>query len=164
VLGLVLVAIALIAGGGIFLLLANPGKTAQGGGTTPTSAPRITPTAGVTLTPSPTAVVLDTNTASALVQEYFDDINAKRYDAAYDLLSSEWQQTQSRQNFISGYQKTVQDTLTILNAVDQGDGTVKVNVTLQAQNTDGTVNYAGFYLVTIENGKLVLLRGNLKQQ
>jgi len=164
VLALVLVAIALIAGGGIFLLLGHSGAGPQANGTTPTSAPGITPTAGVTVTPSPTAVALNTDTASALVQEYFADINAKQYDAAYDLLSPQWQQTQTRQNFIDGFQNTVQDTLTILSATVQSDGTVKVNVTLQAENTDSTKNYAGYYLVTKENGQLLLLRGNLIQQ
>jgi hypothetical protein len=162
----VLVAVALIAGGGIFLVLANTGKTAQKGGPTTTTTLGVTPTPGVTVTPapSPTAVALTTDTATSLVQQYFADINAKEYSAAYDLLSTEWQQRQSRQNFIDGYAKTIKDTITSLSATDQGDGTVKVNIAFQAQNTDGTVNYAGYYLVTKENEKLVLLKGVINQQ
>ncbi len=166
VLALVLVAIALIAGGGIFLLLAKSGPTSQGNGSTPTTAPGITPTTGVTVTPnpSPTPVVLNTANATALVQQFYADINAKDYNAAYDLTSTEWQQTQTRQNFINGYQNTVQDTLTVDSAEKLADGTIQVDVHLQAQNTTGIVNYAGYYVVTKENGKLVLLRGNLNQQ
>jgi hypothetical protein len=121
---------------------------------TPTTAP----------SPSPTAVVLDTDTAQQLVEQFYTDINAKQYDAAYNLLSPEWQQTQSRQNFDNGYQDTVMDTLTINNAQQLSAATVQVNVQLVAQNTNGTVTYVGYYIVTIENGQLLLLKGDLNQQ
>ncbi len=164
VVALVLIAIALIAGGGIFLALAKGGTTPQANKPTPTATTGMTPTAGITPTPSPTEVVLDPDTASALVEQFYADINAQDYDDAYNLLSPQWQQTQSKQNFIDGFQNTVKDTLTVLGAADQSDGTVKVNVTLQAENTDGTTDYAGYYLVIEENGQLLLLKGDLNPQ
>jgi hypothetical protein len=167
VLAVVLVALALIVGGGLFLILHGSGGNPQANGATPTSAPGTVQTPGITptpgVTPSPTPVVLNTETASALIQQYYDDINAKDYNAAYDLLSPEYQAKQSRQSFISGFQNTVHDTLTIDNAVPRSDGTVEVDIHLQAQETSGTSNFAGYYIVTKENGKLLILTANIKK-
>lgn len=163
VLALVLVALILIAGGGAVLAFHPFGGNPQTNNPTPTTAPGVTQTPGVTVTPSPTAVVLNPQTASALVQQYFAYINAKNYDAAYDLLSPEWQQTQSRQNFKDGFQNTIQDTLTIDNATQLANGTVEVDIHLTAQETGGTKNFSGYYIVTKENGKLLLLRAKINQ-
>ncbi len=169
VLALVLVALALIAGGSAFLLLRGFGGNQQANGITPTSAPGVTQTPGITptpgVTPSPTQVVLTPDTASDIIQQYYDYINAKNYDAAYDLFAPELQQMQSRQEFINGFNTTAHDTLTIVNAKMADNKTAEVDVTLQAEQTDGTVkNYAGYYLVTKENGKLLILKGNLQEQ
>jgi hypothetical protein len=160
VLALALVALVLIVGGGVVLAF-RLGGNLQGNGPTLTTSPGTTQTAGVT--PSPTAVVLNPETAKALLQQFYTYINAKNYDAAYDLLSPEWQQTQPRQGFKDGFQNTIQDTLTIDNAVPLPDGTVEVDIHLQAQETGGTRNFAGYYIVTKENGKLLLLQAKINQ-
>lgn len=161
VLAVALVTLAVIVGGGLFLILHGSGGNPQGNGITPTSAPGTTQTpGGPTVTPSPTQVVLNTTTGSALIQQYFDDINAKNYDAAYNLLSPEYlqQHPQSRQSFAAGFKNTRQDILMIDNAVQQADGTVQVNIHLQAVQTNGTVkNFSGYYIVTQENGQLLIL-------
>jgi hypothetical protein len=160
VLALVLIALILIAGGGAVLAFHPFSGNPQANNSTPTTAPGTTQTPGG-VTPSPTTVDLNPQTASALLQQFYTYINAKNYNAAYDLLSPEWQQTQSRQKFIDGYQNTIQDTLTIDNATPRADGTVEVDMHLQAQETGGTKNFAGYYIVTKENGKLLLLRANV---
>jgi hypothetical protein len=167
IIAIVLVALALIAGGGIFLMLYNSNGTSQtNGGTTP----GVTQTAGVTATaiPSPTPVVLTNDTAKALIQQYYDDINARKYDDAYDLLAPEWQQTKSREDFVNGYQTTVSVALTILGAEPASGNTIQVDVKLKAvDNKNGsevTTNYAGYYIVTLENGKLLMLSGKVDTQ
>jgi hypothetical protein len=137
----VLVALALIAGGVALLLLRQqPGQPA--------------------LTPA---------TATALVQEFYSDVNARNYGSAYALLSKEWQQQTSFTDFSNGYQNTLKDTLTIEGTQALAGETIQVNVQLQAleQQTDGTQGtstYIGFYIIGKEDGKLRLLRGMLNQQ
>jgi hypothetical protein len=159
VLAVVLVALALIAGGSVFLLLHQSNTGGQTNHPTATTAP---------ITPSPTRVVLNGQTAGALIQQFYAYINNKQYDSAYDLLSQQYQQTQSRQNFDSGFQNTIQDTLTILKTATQSDGSVRVDVTLAAlENKNGaqvTTNYAGFYIVIIEQGQLRIQSGHLDPQ
>lgn len=162
VLALVLIALILIAGGGAVLAFHPFGGNLQGTGSTPTPVPGTTQTPGG-VTPSPAAVDLNPQTASTLLRQFYGYINAKNYDAAYDLLSPEWQQTQSRQKFIDGYQNTIKDTLTIDNATPLADGTVEVDMHLQAQETSGTKNFAGYYIVTKENGKLLFLTAKVNQ-
>jgi Double zinc ribbon len=162
-LAIVLVALALIAGGGLFLVLHQSGGNPQGNGGTPTPAPGVTQTS-VGVTPSTTPVVLTTATAKMLIQQYYDDINATNYDAAYDLLSPEYQQGQTRQGFKDGFKNTILDTLTINSAEQLSNGTIQVDIHLQAQETTGVSNYAGYYIVTKENGKLLILSADLKKQ
>ncbi len=169
VLAIVLVALALIVGGSLFLLLRQPGNGGQTAGQTATTAPGVTATATVNqVTPSPTQVVLNTTTARAVIEQYYEYINEKNYDAAYDLLSPEYQQTQSRQNFKDGFQNTINDTLMVLSAEALSDGTVQVDVTLQAlENNNGamvTSCYSGYYIVEKENGQLLIKSGNLNKQ
>ena len=97
------------------------------------------------------------------MRQFYQDINAKNYDAAYDLLSAEWQATQTRDDFTTGYQNTLLDTLTIDSSSVNADGTVQVNIHLTAEETSDTKNYAGYYIVVKENGMLLLMRGKINQ-
>ncbi len=155
VIAIVLVALVLIIGGGV--VLAHPfSSKPQGNGSTPGVTPGITQTTGPTVTPTPTEVALNQPNAEALVRQFYQDINMKNYDAAYALLSAEWQATQTLANFTTGYQNTLLDTLTIDNSAVNADGTVQVNIHLTAEETGGTKNFAGYYTVVKENGKLLL--------
>jgi hypothetical protein len=174
----VVVAMLLLGGGGaVFALrVLNTGQTT----TNPTAAPitqisptrPAAPTAGITptpvLPPTATPVLLTPDTASALIQEYYADINARNFDAAYDLYSTSYQQAHSRQSFVTGFQTFVQDTLTIQGAQTLADGTVEVDITLMAidnkNGTQVTTNYAGYYIVIIENGALRILRAKVNKQ
>lgn len=167
----VLVVLVLIVGGGILLVLHPFGGNQQANGITPTAGSGTTQTPGVTpsptMIPSPTPVVLTPETAKAVIQEYYDDINAKNYDAAYDLLAPEYQQTHPLQSFKDGYKTTVQDVLTIVGTTQVSDG-IEVDITLQATDnkngTNVTTNYAGYYVVTLEGGKLLILRAQVNKQ
>lgn len=165
VLAVVLVALALIVGGGLFLILHGSGGNPQANSKTPATTPGTTQTpGGATVTPSPTPVVLNTTTAKALIQQYYDYINAKDYNDAYNLLSPEYlqQHQQSRQSFADGFKTTRQDILMIDNAVQRADGTVEVDIHLQADQTNGTVkNFSGYYIVTQENGQLLILSAKI---
>ena len=160
---LVLVALLLIVGGGVVVAFHPFSSSPQGNGATPGVTPGITPTTGPTVSPTPTEVVLNQPNAEALVKQFYLDINAKNYDAAYDLLSAEWQATQTRDDFTTGYQNTLLDTLTIDGSSVNPDGTVQVNIRLTAEETSDTKNYAGYYIVVKENGMLLLMRGKINQ-
>ncbi len=166
VLVVVLVALALIVGGSAFLLLQGS-SSPQTNGATPTPSSGTIQTPGVTstpgITPSPTPVVLNEETASDLIRQYYDYINAKNYNAAYDLFAPALQQKQSRQNFIDGFKNTLHDTLTIESAAQQDDGNIRVDVQLKAEETGGIRYFAGYYIVTKQNEKLLILSGNLDE-
>lgn len=137
----VLVALALIAGGTALLLLRQqPGQPA--------------------LTPA---------TATALVQNFYSDVNARNYSDAYALLSNDWHHQQSLTDFSNGYQNTLNDTLKIESTQTLADGTIQINVQIQAveRQADGsnrTAAYAGFYVIGKEGGNLRILRGTLNPQ
>jgi hypothetical protein len=158
------VGLALIVGGGLFLVLRGAGGNPQTNGTPSTSTPGVTQTpTGSVVTPSPTPVVLTPKTASDLIQQFYAYINAKNYDAAYDLFSPEYPQKQSRKSFADGFQNTIHDTITIDSAEPQSDGTVQVNVHLKAEEMGGTRFFAGYYIVTKENEQLLILRAKINE-
>ena len=109
--------------------------------------------------------MLNEETASALIQQFYDYISARNYDAAYDLLSPEWHQVQSRQNFIDGFQNTAYDTLMIDGGERLDDGNMLVNIHLTAEDTSYVMSYyAGDYIVTKRNEQLLILIGYLAKQ
>ncbi|HEY7127488.1 MAG TPA: hypothetical protein VH540_26395 [Ktedonobacterales bacterium] len=166
IIGLVIVGVLLIAGGGAVLALTSGNSPQTGDNPTATTAPIITATTVVTA--GPTQVVLTTESATALVNQFYADINARDFDAAYDLLSQSYQQKQSRQSFKNGFLTTVQDNLTIQGAQTLSNGTIQVNVMLVAlDNKNGsqvTTTYTGYYIVILEKGALRIDRGSLQKQ
>jgi len=102
-----------------------------------------TPTTAATST-TPTAA----QQGQGLIQEYYNDVNAQNYQAAYNL----WKNSQQTfQDFKNGYKNTLHDTITFGDPVVQSDGTVKVTVTVVAtqKTASGTqhTTYQGYYLV-----------------
>jgi hypothetical protein len=120
------------------------------------------PSNTVTVTGAPTAE----QQAQALIQQYYTDINNKNFSAASTL----WQESQRPDlaSFENGFKNTLHDDVAFNNAVAQGDGTVKVSVTVNAteQATDGTRTnntYTGYYIVGPQNGTWQLLQGILNR-
>ena len=126
-----------------------------GNGNTPTT--QSTPTAGVT----PTATLTNEQSASAVVQNYYADINKKDYQSAYNLLGSSFQNQQSYASFSSGYAHTQHDGLTIQQATAQSDGTVRVDITVDATEDSGQRTFTGYDIVGMENGQWKILSGHL---
>jgi hypothetical protein len=105
--------------------------------------------------------------ATALIEEYFSDINNKDYQAAYNLWKHD-SQTQSVASFTKGYASTLNDAVTVEGATVLDDGTIKVFVTLKATDKlpsgTGTKTsvFKGYYIVGPQNGALKILSGQLK--
>lgn len=163
ILAVALVALALIVGGSVYLLVNQHGTGGQATG--PTATPE---GAQSTITPSPTETALNGPNAQALINQFYNDINAKQLDAAYDLLSTNYQSTQSRDDFKSGYQTTVSDTWTLGDTQTLSDGSIKIPITLTATDnkngTNVTTVYSGYYIVIKENGQLRIDQGKLNPQ
>ncbi len=100
--------------------------------------------------------------AEATVQRLYDDVNQHNYNAAYH----QWYNyPKTLTKFKNGYAHTRHDDLTIDNATALSDGTVKVFVTViateDAQTGTKQNQFKGFYIVGQENGKWLLLSGQL---
>lgn len=106
-----------------------------------------------------------TQQARAVVQQYYDDINSRRYKAAYDLLRD----TPQKRPFVAfrdGYKYTEHDNVTFGEITAQNDGTVKVLVTLMATEralSGGTrqSTYKGYYIVAQQGGTWKIFDGQL---
>ncbi len=107
-----------------------------------------------------------TQRARALIQSYYAHINNHAYREAYQL----WKPGANKQSFVSfrnGFQNTVKDQLTVNDIAEQGDGTVKVSVTVDATETSPNAGtqystYQGYYIVEPQsNGSLEIINGIL---
>jgi hypothetical protein len=100
--------------------------------------------------------------AEATVQRLYDDVNQHDYNAAYN----QWYNyPKTLTQFKNGYAHTRHDDLTIDNSTALSDGTVKVFVTViateDAQTGTKQSQFKGYYIVGQENGKWLLLSGQL---
>ena len=98
--------------------------------------------------------------ASALVQQYYENIDAYQYKDAYALLGAKWRSEQSLANLTAGYADTAFVQCKITGQEPASNG-VTVHVDLLAWHNDGTiVTYRGHYLVGPEGGQQRILAGN----
>ncbi len=146
---------------------------AKGAFATPQSTGGITPTSLTqhTSTPAPTPTFTPTPTqlarATAVVQQYYDDINIRDYQDAYNLLGSQLQSNQPYNKFVSGYAQTEHDNIAIGTVTGLPDGTFKVPITIMATQDNvpgpGThqSTYTGYYIVGLENGALKILNASI---
>lgn len=101
---------------------------------------------------TPTSTLTAAEQGGQLVQRYYTYINQKNYNAAYDL----WLEYDgTREDFSEGYANTVQNQVAINLANEQGDGTVRINITLAAsvQDTNGSITnetYSGYFIVGLD--------------
>jgi hypothetical protein len=164
--------IALITGGvfvikGVLATQQPPATSTPVAHITPTSLP--TAIATSTPTPTPTSTLTPSQQAAVVVQNYYDDINNHNYQAAYNLLGSQFKSTHPYNQFASGYSNTVHDNLTTGTVTTRSDGTFNVPSTIVAteNNTSGPgthqSTYQGFYIVGQENGSLKILSAQFSQ-
>jgi hypothetical protein len=131
---------------------------------TPVNTP--IPTATSAPTPALTPTLTPAQQAQLVVQQYYDDINNRNYQAAYSLLGTADQGTQPYGKFSSGYAHTRHDIITFNSIAPQNDGTVVVTITIQATEdaTSGTGTqlntYHVSYVVGQENGAWKILSGH----
>ncbi len=139
-------------------------STPTGITSTQTAVSTQTPTPTPTPTPPPTTVPL-TEQAQTLLENYYSDINNRDYQDAYAMLGTQMQaQQQSYANYVNGFANTQHDIIAITSTTQQADGTIRLDVTLNATNTDGsTQSYTGYYIIGMENGSLKILSGKLQQ-
>ena len=142
-LGLVAVLLVLVLiTGGVFVI--KEAFATQQPPATPTpvvhTTPTVTPTATSAPSPTPTPTLSPSQQATAVVQNYYDDINNHNYQAAYNLLGSNFQSSHPYNQFASGYANTVHDNLATGTVTAQSDGTFNVPATVIAteDNTSGT--------------------------
>ncbi len=126
---------------------------------------RVIGSSGGTSTPTTVSTPTITQQAQALIQEYYNDVNAQNYQAAYNL----WKNSQQTyQDFADGYKNTLHDKITFGDPVVQSDGTVKVTVTVVATQKTSSgpqqTTYQGYYLVEQQNdNSWKIIGGNLVQ-
>jgi hypothetical protein len=154
----IVVLLLLIAGGALtWFLLHGKASPVTGNGQTPVPTVISSPT----LTPA--------QHAQAVINQYYNDINNRDYQDAYNLLGPAMQQNQSYSNFVSGYAHTHHDTITISNITAQSNGTYMVTLTIQATEdaTSGTGTqtsiYQGSDIVGQVNGTWKILSGNFQK-
>jgi hypothetical protein len=121
---------------------------------------------GSLTTVSGTGALTPEQQGQALIQQYYDDINTKKFPAASLL----WQENQRPDlpTFENGFKNTLHDAVTFNTVMAQGDGTLKVSVTINATekaNTGNSINsvYTGYYIVGSQNGTWQLLQGSLNR-
>lgn len=102
--------------------------------------------------------------AKQLLNQYYTNLNHHQYRIAYN----RWKNIQqSYAAYVQGYKYTVHDTLIINNAVEQSDGTVRLDVTLQAdENPPSGLQHSifqGYYIVGQYNGQWLIFNGQLNK-
>jgi len=140
--------------GGIFISRQIVGANANN--QSPATTPAVSPPSP-TPTPSPTPVGVTPQQAQTLVQQYYNYINQKDYQDAYNLLGAKLQQGQTYNQFSSGFANTIQDKVAFGTIAANSNGTYQVPLTLTANETTGTSTYQGYYIVGIEGGSLKLV-------
>lgn len=101
--------------------------------------------------------------AENLLRNFYENINARDYIAAYNMLGSHWQEKTTFQDFQNGFSQTLYD------EIDQLEGSVSgqtVTVTVFFEATDQiddsdikTTSYKTTYKVGFENNQLKILSG-----
>ncbi|BCL79850.1 serine/threonine protein kinase [Ktedonobacteria bacterium brp13] len=96
--------------------------------------------------------------AQQMVQAFYANINARNFQGAYALLSTQYQQGQSYEKFVQGYEYTIHDTVTVQTPSPNSDGTlVTLMLTIQATEDRGGITRQSTYTALCIAGKV----GNL---
>lgn len=103
-----------------------------------------------------------------ILNQFYQDINDKDYQNAYNLMGSNWHQQESYSQFVQGYNTTVQDQIQNPVASSVGNGEEEVSFTLVAENQAGSAStptytdYQMNYLFGTEQGHLRILHGTAR--
>jgi serine/threonine-protein kinase len=128
-----------------------------------------TPQGMTTPTPTTTSTPTPAQQASAIVQQYYNDINHQKYNEAYNLLGSNLQKNQTYPDFKNGFKHTQHDDILIGNVTSNPDGAFNVPITIDATEDNvpgpGThhSHYQGQYTVGLVNGHWKILNGSINR-
>lgn len=102
--------------------------------------------------------------AVALVQQFYQSIDAYAYDDAYALYGSNMQSQQTAQQFEQGYSDTAFVQMTTGGSSPNSNGTTSVSVKLIAWHNDGSIKaFNGSYQVGAEGGTLKILGASINE-
>lgn len=164
---IIAVILFLLIAGGVALAVFNPQLLQSLKGIQPTPIVTQQQTPGPGSTPTATATPTPAQEARSVIERYYNDINAKNYQDAYNLWSTAYQNSQTYSAFAAGYANTIQDTITIQSLTEQPDGIVQASVTITAneQTSSGPVvsTYQGTYVIGVENGFWKFLSGHFSK-
>ena len=170
-------ATGIVIAGLIVLLLAGVilfGMQALRGTVSPVSVPTrvvsvptpvvTTPATPTPPTPTPASTPSPAQQAQAIIQHYYDDVNQRNYQGAYQFWGANYQQAHPYSQFAAGYATTQHVDIVFHTITTQADGSQMVNMTIYASNktANGTKlsAFEGDYIVGPENGTLKLLNYN----
>jgi serine protease Do len=107
---------------------------------------------------------LTSEDAAGAVYVYYEYINNRDYEQAYNLIGGGWKASlSSQEKFAAGYANTLSTSITITKMYMNEDGTYQVELTLEAQeyvnNSEQTSYYEMSYVVGLEDGIPKLLGG-----
>lgn len=108
----------------------------------------------------------DEETASYLVNYFYESINSRDYVTAYSLLGSTWKQKTDFTTFRNGYLRTTSVSVDDLQSVTTGDKvTVICIISAEEQKDEGTVysKYKLEYTIGYENDQMRILSGTAKK-
>lgn len=137
---------------------------------TPTHVPAVptpvatTPATPLPSTPTPSPTPSSAQQAQAIIQHYYDDVNQRNYQGAYQFWGANYQQAHPYSQFAAGYATTQHVDIVFHTISAQADGSQMVNMTIYAN--DKTANgtklsaFEGDYIVGQENGAWKLLNYN----
>jgi hypothetical protein len=153
---------------GVFASPAGSSGTGPRPQQTGTAATGSTSTQGApTATAQPGGGSVSTQQAMTTITQYYADINAKNYQAAYNLWDAAYQQSTSYQKFASGFATTQYDVVQVNAAAALSNGTVKVPVYITAKVLDAPLifmnTYQGYYIVGSEQGNAKILSASIRQ-
>ena len=103
-----------------------------------------------------------------MIEQYYDDINAKDYSDAYAIWGSTYHKSTSSYQFAKGFDNTqsVSITINFEGVTILGDGTVRVPLAITSVDTSssGTTShtYQGSYSVGMENEVWHLLSATIR--
>ena len=109
-------------------------------------------------------VLTPSQQAQAVITQYYDDVNSRNYQAAYDLWANK---PLPYDQFVQGYAHTQHDNIIFDSTTPMANGNVQVMITITAteQRGVGTVTsvYKGSYVVGQVNGTWKILRGSFRK-
>jgi serine protease Do len=110
---------------------------------------------------------LTSGDAVGAVYFYYEYINSKDYEQAYNLIGGNWKASlPSQEEFAAGYTNTLSTSISITKMYMNDDGTYQVELTLEAleyvNNAEQTSYYEMSYVVGLEDGVPKLFGGEVR--